>query len=135
MQELCKQEEPLCRCIHWGDEDFDVEVHHLIEHFEFLRMELEYSSLEPGASWRLCRIGRCRCCGGRLCVGTSLTVRDTPEDTVSMIHLIAEQEWRSHAGNAAADSENFRELFVHLFHEDDRETVRDWLSRRAEQEV
>ena len=55
MKDLCRNQPPLCRCIRWGDEDFDVEVDHLIHNFEFLRLELEYDMLAPGAhcdSWQ-----------------------------------------------------------------------------------
>ena len=45
MNDLCRNQPPLCRCIRWGDEDFDVEVDHLIHNFEFLRLELEYDNI------------------------------------------------------------------------------------------
>ena len=132
MQNLCTNRSPLCRCIRWEDEDFDVEVDHLIQNFEFLRLDLEYDELAPGAAWRLCQIGRCRRCGGRLCIGTSLTARSTLKDTLASIHLIAGQRWQNHTGKCPDANEDFRELFVRLFHEDDRQAVRDWLSQQKE---
>ena len=98
MKDLCRNQPPLCRCIRWGDEDFDMEVDYLIHNFEFLRLELEYDTLAPGADWRLCQIGRCRRCGGRLCVGTRMTARDTLEGTLASIHLLAGQRWQGHTG-------------------------------------
>ena len=130
MKDLCRNQPPLCRCIRWGDEDFDMEVDYLIHNFEFLRLELEYDTLAPGADWRLCQIGRCRRCGGRLCVGTRMTARDTLEDTLASIHLLAGQRWQGHTGKCPDGNKDFRELFIQLFHEDDRQAVQNWLSHQ-----
>ena len=132
MRDLCKNLPPLCRCIHWGEEDFDVEIDHLLHYFEFLRLELEYTTLAPGTDWRLCQIGQCRRCGGRLCVGTTMAARDTLEDTLSSIYLIAGQRWCGHTGECPDGNSRFREMFICLFHEDDRKAVQDWLARRDE---
>ena len=132
MKDLCRNQPPLCQCIRWGDEDFDVEVDHLIQNFEFLHLELEYDILVPGADWRLCQIGRCRRCGGRLCIGTRMTARDNLEDTLASIHLLAGQRWQGHTGKNPDESKDFRELFIRLFHEDDRQAVQDWLSQQKE---
>ena len=42
----CQKQDQLCRCIDWHDEDFDVEIDHFIQNFEFLHVELEYASLD-----------------------------------------------------------------------------------------
>lgn len=34
----CQKQDQLCRCIDWHDEDFDVEIDHFIQNFEFLRV-------------------------------------------------------------------------------------------------
>lgn len=132
MKESCRNQPPLCRCIRWGDEDFDVEVDHLIHNFEFLRLELEYDTLAPGAVWRLCQIGRCRRCGGRLCIGTHMTARDTLEDTLASIHLLVGQRWQRRTGTCSGRNKDFQELFIRLFHEDDRQIVQDWLAQQQE---
>ena len=75
----CQKKDQLCRCIDWPDEDFDVEIDHFIRNFEFLHVELEYASLDAREPVRVCRIGRCRVCGGRMCDGTTLP----PEKTVN----------------------------------------------------
>ena len=43
----CNQKTPLCQCIDWKTGDLAVGVNHLMNHFEFQRFELEYSTLEP----------------------------------------------------------------------------------------
>ena len=95
----CQKKDQLCRCIDWPDEDFDVEIDHFIRNFEFLHVELEYASLDAREPVRVCRIGRCRVCGGRMCDGTTLP----PEKTV-------------------------RELMPTLFHEEDQAFAKQWLS-------
>ena len=45
----CPNAEPYCKCINWKDEDFDVEVDHLIHNFEFLRLEMTYSVLDESS--------------------------------------------------------------------------------------
>ena len=67
----CPNTEPYCKCINWKDEDFDVEVDHLIHNFEFLRLEMTYSVLDETSPIRLCEIGRCRKCRGRICIGAT----------------------------------------------------------------
>ena len=127
MKDLCKNQPSLCRCIRWGNEDFDMEVDHLIRNFQFLHLELEYDALAPGADWRLCQMGRCRRCGGRLCVGTSMTARDSLEDMLVSIYLIAGQQWCGRTGKCPDGNRDFRDLFIRLFHEGDRQAVQDWL--------
>lgn len=51
----CNQKTPLCQCIDWKTGDLAVGVNHLMNHFEFQRFELEYSTLEPEENRRLCK--------------------------------------------------------------------------------
>lgn len=133
MQDCCRNQPPLCQCIHWGDEDFDVEVDHLTRNFEFRRLALEYTTLEPGALCRLCQIGQCRQCGGRLCIGIGMTTRDTLEDTLAAIHFVSSHRWHDHTGKFPDGDTDFRNLFIQMFHEDDQQAVRAWLSQREVQ--
>lgn len=50
----CQKQDQLCRCIDWHDEDFDVEIDHFIQNFEFLHVELEYASLDAREPVRVC---------------------------------------------------------------------------------
>ena len=85
--------------------------------------------LVPVFSWLFLR-GRCRRCGGRLCVGTRMTARDTLEDTLASIHLLAGQQWQGHTEKCPDGNKDFREVMIRLFHEDDRQAVQGWLSQQ-----
>lgn len=85
----CQKKDQLCRCIDWPDEDFDVEIDHFIRNFEFLHVELEYASLDAREPVRVCRIGRCRVCGGRMCDGTTLPPEKTVRELMPTICLLA----------------------------------------------
>lgn len=127
MKKTCNTPEPLCRCINWGEEDFDVEIDHLIRNFEFLRFALEYDALEPGKLVRFCEIGRCRICGGQMCVGSTWPAAKSTDDLMDMICRRAGQ----HIGNRPLPTgiHSYQELFPLLFHEADREFARSWLER------
>lgn len=127
MKKTCNTPEPLCRCINWGDEDFDVEIDHLIRNFEFLRFALEYDALEPGKLVRFCEIGRCRICGGRMCVGSTWPAAKSTDDLMDMICRRADQ----HIGNRSLPTgiHSYQEMFPLLFHEADREFARGWLEQ------
>lgn len=85
----CQKKDQLCRCIDWPDEDFDVEIDHFIRNFEFLHVELEYASLDAREPVRVCRIGRCRVCGGRMCDGTTLPPEKTVRELMPTICILA----------------------------------------------
>ena len=60
MSILCHNTKPYCTCINWKDEDFDVEIDHLIQNFEFSHLKLEYTTLDTTNTVKLCQIGKCR---------------------------------------------------------------------------
>lgn len=127
MKKTCNNPEPLCRCINWGDEDFDVEIDHLIRNFEFLRFDLEYDALELGKPVRFCEIGRCRICGGRICVGSTWLAAKSTDDLMDMIYRRTVQHIGSRPLPTGINS--YQEMFPLLFHEEDREFARGWLER------
>ena len=127
MKKLCNHPEPLCRCIDWKDEDFDVEIDHLIHNFEFLRFALEYEALEPGKEVQMCELGRCRICGGRICYGTSLMAAGPTHDLMDGLYRRTLQRWRLKKRPLPDGAGSFEELFVSMFHEEDWEAVRSWL--------
>lgn len=131
---ICQNQEPICRCIDWQDEDFDVEVDHFIRNFEFRHIELEYTALDAKAPVRLCSIGRCRVCGGRMCDGTTLSDGKTAREELSYIYLLASQAHRRSGAPLPSGMSHFCDLFLTLFHQEDRETVRRWLDSRENRE-
>lgn len=127
MKKTCNNPELLCRCINWGDEDFDVEIDHLIHNFEFLRFDLEYDALELGKSVQFCELGRCRICGGQICVGSTWSAVKSIDDLMIMIYYRADQ--RIGSGPLPTGINSHQEIFPLLFHEADREFARSWLEQ------
>ena len=114
----CQKKDQLCRCIDWPDEDFDVEIDHFIRNFEFLHVELEYASLDAREPVRVCRIGRCRVCGGRMCDGTTLPPEKTVRELMPTICLLAGLAFQQFGYPLPAGTSSFREVFPTLFHEE-----------------
>lgn len=127
----CDREELLCTCVDWGKDDLAARIHHIICNFEFTGFELEYTTLERPEGRRLCRIGRCRACGKRLCYGDDLPAQSTPDDLLADIFRRTFQMWNAGDKNLLAGVDTFTDLFLSLFHEPDREFVGEWLKRLA----
>ena len=124
----CQKQDQLCRCIDWHDEDFDVEIDHFIQNFEFLRVELEYASLDTREPVRVCRIGRCRVCGGRMCSGSTLPSEKTARGLMPTIFLFAGLAFRQFGYSLPAGTDSFQALFPTLFHKEDQAFAKQWLS-------
>ena len=122
----CNQKLPLCNCVDWKKDDLVLQVNHLMTHFEFSRFELEYNPLEREETRRLCKIGRCRTCGQRLCIGTKLAPQNTVSGLLEEIYHWMYRMWDGPHGPLTG----FREAFLALFRESDQEEVVNWLDRR-----
>lgn len=126
----CEHKKYMCQCVDWKKDDLAVQVNHLMTHFEFTGFELEYTTLEPEENRRLCKIGRCRVCGKRLCLGTKLPAQDTADDLLSEIHRWMFRMWMPR--ERLPDNANcFTDMFLSVFHEADRDAVSDWLNKKA----
>ena len=94
MMRDCECEELLCTCVDWGKDDLAARIHHIICNFEFTGFELEYTTLERLDGRRLCRIGRRRACGKRLCYGDELSAQSTPAELLAGSFYRAFKRWR-----------------------------------------
>lgn len=117
----------ICSCapIRNGD-PFEMAVH-LASHMSDVDWDLTYRDLEHIAPYRLCLIGKCAKCGGRLCV------EQKPFDCASADDFLAAAyrhlyQFHQNMGQPLC-REVFREKFVRMFHENDRPVVRGWLDR------
>lgn len=131
----CKHKSSLCDCIDWKNDDLALRLNHFSQNFEFAGFELEYTSLEAAEERRLCKVGRCRTCGKRLCFDKELPTQDTVDGLLAKIYRWMYQLWKGPGEKLPEGLANFREMFLNLFHEDDQELVREWLSRPENQNV
>jgi len=58
----------------------------MAENMEDIRWELDYKSLADLSGHRLCAMGKCRQCGGRLCAGQYPVDAQTPEDFLAAVY-------------------------------------------------
>lgn len=130
-EQECRYKQSMCDCFDWKRDDIAILVNHLMKHFEFTGFELEYTSLEQPESCRLCKVGRCRICGKRLCIGAKLPSSGTPDDLLAEIYSWMFRMWSASDERLPAGVNCFRDMFVTLFHESDREFVQEWLNWRA----
>lgn len=128
----CEHKQPLCDCVDWKTDDLAVRIDHIMRNFEFAGFELEYAALETEGNRRLCKIGRCRTCGKRLCIGTRLTAQDTADGLLAEIFRWTLQMWNAADEKLPDGAECFTDMFLSLFHESDREFVREWVDHHAE---
>lgn len=126
----CKRKGTLCQCVDWKTDDMDVLIHHMVSNFEFTGFELEYTTLEPEEGRRLCKVGRCRSCGKRLCTGDELPAQATRDGLLTEIFRRAFQLWNADSERLLDGAATFTDLFLSLFHEPDREFVGGWLAQR-----
>lgn len=131
----CQKKDPLCQCIDWHDEDFDVEIDHFIKNFEFLRMELEYTSLDAQKPVRMCKVGRCRVCAGRMCDGFTLPSGKSAREQMPTICLLAGLAFQQYGHSLPDERKSFQELFPALFHQEDQAFAKQWLSESEGQRL
>lgn len=132
MMRDCEREEPLCTCVDWETGALDKRIHHLVCNFELTGFDLEYTTLEPEEGRLLCKIGRCRVCGKRLCYGNELPAQSTPDDLLAEIFRRTFQMWMDSNERLPGGMDCFTSLFLSLFHESDREFVCEWMEHLAE---
>lgn len=78
--------ETLCSCAPVQSGDVARIVFHMAENMEDISWELDYKSLAELGDYRLCLIGKCRQCGGRLCVSQYPVDAQTPEDFLAAVY-------------------------------------------------
>lgn len=124
----CGHKELLCSCIDWEKDDLDSKLLHVINNFELTGFELEYTTLERPEGRLLCKVGCCRVCGKRLCIGEDLPDESAPDDLLADIFRRTFRMWNT-GGKCLPDGVNtFTDLFLSLFHEPDREFAGEWLT-------
>ena len=120
--------ETLCSCAPVQSGDVAQIVFHMAENMEDIRWELDYKSLADLRGHRLCAVGKCRQCGGRLCAGQYPVDAQTPEDFLAAVYRQLDQFHRRL--DAALSHPAFCGRFAAMFHEEDRPFVEDWLMQR-----
>lgn len=116
----------LCSCapIRNGD-PFEMAVH-LASHMSDVDWDLTYRDLEHIAPYRLCLIGKCAKCGGRLCIEQKPFGIITTDDFLAAAYRHLYQFHHNLAQSLS--NKEFRAKFVEMFRKEDRATIEDWLA-------
>lgn len=124
-----------CSCLSGGmaAEDQIKDVIYLYENIVNMAWELEYSSLHDLGGCRLCLLGTCRRCGGRLCFELHVTEGLDCDDFLAESYRHIYQ--CSYGTGLRPLWREFREMFVRLFHQEDQPFIRAWLARPENQNI
>ena len=118
---------PLCSCSPVQARDTFQMAIHLAENITDVDWHLSYQSMECVTPYQLCLVGRCRICGGRLCMEQKPFGVNTTDDFLAALYRHLYQFHRN-MGQRLSEKE-FRSKFVEMFHEEDKSFVTEWLVR------
>lgn len=129
-------EQDFCDCPDRKSEDLSVCLDHLMRNFLFQGWLLKYDTLDaPGADSCLCRAGRCRKCGKRLCAGTSIPPDKAGDSFLAAVYRWMYQIWSGMWLTLPEPFKTFQEMFLEVFHEADRPFIAEWLKRPENSDV
>ena len=130
----CRHEhEKLCSCPPVTCRDALGMAAHLAENMEKVRWSLNYNSLKDIKPYQLCLVGKCRICGGRLCMEQRRVEADSTDGFLAAVYRHLYHFHRSIGQDLPRAA--FRTKFVEMFRKEDRAAVEDWLSRLENQSI
>lgn len=125
----CKRSpEDLCTCMDWQKDDLIRTVMHLAENITDIDWELDYKDLADVQEHRLCMVGRCKKCGGRLCISQTPQIKVSLEQILTALDKSIDQAYIALGVNL--HPEEYYDKFTEMFHEEDQLFVKKWLLRR-----
>ena len=86
-----------------------------------------------GKPYQLCLVGKCRICGGRLCMEQRPVEADSTDGFLAAVYRHLYHFHRSIDQDLPRAA--FRTKFVEMFRKEDRAAVEDWLSRLENQSI
>lgn len=115
----CRHEhERLCSCPPVTCRDALGMAAHLAENMEQVQWSLTYNSLKDIKPYQLCLVGKCRICGGRLCMEQRPVEADSTDGFLAAVYRHLYHFHRS-IGQCLPCAA-FRIKFVEMFHKEDR---------------
>lgn len=117
--------EDICTCMDWQNDDLIRTVTHLAENITDIDWELDYKDLADVQGHRLCLIGRCKKCGGRLCISQTPKIKASPEQILTALDDSIGQMYSALRVNL--HPEEYYDKFAEMFHEEDRPVVDKWV--------
>ena len=90
--------------------------------------ELDYGTLEKPGNVRLCIVGSCEKCGGRLCYGLRVGGKSCGEALIESVYDYLDLFHK--LDGLSLDRQTFDAGFLRLFHDADRAAAQIWLNKR-----
>ena len=90
--------------------------------------EFDYGTLEEPGNVRLCIVGSCEKCGGRLCYGLRVGGESCGEALIESVYDYLDLFHK--LDGLSLDRQTFDAGFLNLFHEADRAAAQVWLNKR-----
>ena len=122
-----------CRALLERDNDIIGLLTHIHENMTDVEWELDYTDLSRPEKRRLCLVGKCRICGGRLCQELDASDELAGDDFLAAIYRHLYQV--HNAGGRYMPSWEFRARFIHMFLAPDQSFIRGWLDRPENQHI
>ena len=120
------EHERLCSCPPVTCRDALGMAAHLAENMEQVQWSLTYNSLKDIKPYQLCLVGKCRICGGRLCMEQRPVEADSTDGFLAAVYRHLYHFHRS-IGQCLPRAA-FRTKFVEMFRKEDRAAIEDWLA-------
>lgn len=121
----------LCSCRPVQEGDTVKMFQHLIDNLTNETWELDYNDLSRSEDRRLCLVGVCSKCGGRLCLSISDSTGLLGNDFVIYTYQQLCHFYRCSCRHIS--NQEFWDRFIQLFHEQDRPLISDWRTWLEEQ--
>lgn len=122
-----------CRALKERGKDIIGLLTHIRENMKDVEWELDYTDLSRPEKRRLCLVGKCRICGGRLCQELDASDKLAGDDFLAAIYRHLYQV--HNARGRYMSRQEFRDRFIRMFHEADRAFICEWLDRPENQHV
>lgn len=122
-----------CRALKERDKDIIGLLTHIHENMKDVEWELDYTDLSRPEKRRLCLVGKCRVCGGRLCQELDASGELAGDDFLAAIYRHLYQV--HNAGGRYMPSREFRARFIRMFLEPDQLFIREWFDRPENQQI
>lgn len=126
----CRHEaDALCTCRALRERDNNIMglLTHIHENMKAVEWELDYTDLSHPEKRRLCLVGTCRVCGGRLCQELHASDELAGDDFLAAVSRHLRQYYFEE--DRRITQREFCERFARMFHPQDRELVREWMER------
>lgn len=122
-----------CRALKERDKDIIGLLTHIHENMTDVEWELDYTDLSRPEKRRLCLVGTCRICGGRLCHELDASDELAGDDFLAAISRDLHQFY--FAADRWITQYEFCERFARMFHPQDQVLVRAWMDRPENREI